>query len=57
MPLDAPSFEPKIRMDDWRRSVDELVAAADAAGAAQGDHIAALFLKDTAIPFVPVPLT
>jgi len=55
MRLDAPSFEPKIRMDDWRRSVDELVPAANAAAAAQGDQIAAMFLRDPVIPFAPVP--
>jgi patatin-like phospholipase/acyl hydrolase len=54
MRLDAPSFEPKIRMDDWRRSVAELVPAANAAGAAQGDQIAAMFLRDPVVPFVPV---
>jgi patatin-like phospholipase/acyl hydrolase len=55
MRLDAPSFEPKIRMDDWRRSADELVPAANVAFAAQGDQIAAMFLRDAAILFVPVP--
>jgi hypothetical protein len=49
------NFEPKIRMDDWRRSVDELVPAANAAAAAQGDQIAAMFLRDPVIPFAPVP--
>jgi uncharacterized protein len=53
--LDAPTFEPKIRMDDWRRSVAELVPAADAAVASQGDRIAAMFLKEVAVPFVAVP--
>jgi uncharacterized protein len=54
--LDAPSFEPKIRMDDWQRSVAELVPAADAAAAAQADQIATMFLREPAAPFVPVPL-
>jgi patatin-like phospholipase/acyl hydrolase len=55
MRLDAPSFEPKIRMDDWRRSVAELVPNANAAVAAQGDQIASMFLRERTIPFVPVP--
>ena len=55
MRVDAPTFTPTIRMDDWRRSVDELVPAAHAALAAKGDEIAAMFLKETAEPFVPVP--
>jgi patatin-like phospholipase/acyl hydrolase len=55
MRLDAPSFEPKIRMDDWRRSVAELVPAANAATASHGDQIAVMFLRDPVIPFVPVP--
>jgi len=54
--LDAPSFEPKIRMDDWRRSIDELVPAANMAGAAQGDQIAVMFLREPTVPFVPVPV-
>jgi hypothetical protein len=43
-------------MDDWRRSVDELVPAADVALGAKGDEIAAKFLKDSAEPFVPAPV-
>jgi predicted acylesterase/phospholipase RssA len=53
--LDAPTFEPKIQMDDWRRSVAELVPAADAAVANEGDRIAAMFLKEVAVSFVAVP--
>jgi hypothetical protein len=53
--LDAPTFEPKIRMDDWRRSVAELVPAADAAVANKGEEIAPMFLHKLAMPFVPVP--
>ncbi|MDI3469855.1 MAG: hypothetical protein OJF62_001918 [Pseudolabrys sp.] len=52
--LDAPIFEPKIPMDDWQRSVAEFVPAADAAIIRQGEQIAAMFLKDTAAPFVPI---
>ena len=53
--VDAPTFTPAIRMDDWRRSVAELVPAADAVLRDKADQIAALFLKQPAEPFVPVP--
>jgi uncharacterized protein len=52
--LDAPTFEPVLRMDDWRRSVDELVPAGERAVAAQGKQIASTFLADPAIPYAPV---
>jgi uncharacterized protein len=55
--LDAPPFEPKIRMDDWERSVAELVPAADAALANKSEDIAAIFLKGLAMPFVPTPIS
>jgi uncharacterized protein len=57
MRLDPPAFNPAIQMDDWRRSVAELVPAGDAGVAAQGDRIEAIFLQDTAMPFVPVPVS
>jgi hypothetical protein len=50
--LDAPTFEPKIRMDDWRRSVAELVPAADTETANKGDEIAQKVLQQLAMPFV-----
>lgn len=53
--LDAPTFEPKIRLDDWRRSADKLVPAAKAAVDGQGERIAEMFLKETVLPFVPSP--
>jgi uncharacterized protein len=53
--VDAPEFQPRIRMDDWRRSVAQLVPAADAAVATHGEQIAAMFLKEEAASFVPVP--
>ncbi len=40
---------------DWRRSVAELVPAADAVLRDKADQIAALFLEQPAEPFVPVP--
>jgi patatin-like phospholipase/acyl hydrolase len=55
--LDPPSFEPKIRMDDWSRSVAELLPAAEQALSMHGDQIAATFLQELSIPFVPVPIT
>jgi uncharacterized protein len=54
--LDAPTFEPALRMDDWRGSVDKLVPAAEQAIAAQGEKIASMFLRDPAIPYVPVAM-
>jgi hypothetical protein len=53
--LDAPTFEPKIGMDDWRRSVAKLIPAANAAVTQTGSQIAAMFLKEQAEAFVPVP--
>jgi patatin-like phospholipase len=53
--LDPPTFEPKILLDDWRRSVAELIPAADAIVADHGEHIAAMFLGEAAAPFVAVP--
>ncbi len=54
--FDAPTFEPKRRTDDWRRSVLELVPAADRTVATHGAAIAATLLTQTAMPFVPVPV-
>ena len=55
MRLDAPTFTPTIRIDDWKRSVAELVPAAETTVAAHGERIATMFLKEPAMPFVPVP--
>src|SRR5258706_576082 len=44
--LDAPQFEPTLRMNDWRRSVSELMPAADRAIATHGSKVAAMFLGD-----------
>jgi patatin-like phospholipase/acyl hydrolase len=52
--IDAPTFEPKIRMDDWRRSVGELIPAGDTAIRTHGERIAAIFLKERAQPFEAV---
>jgi patatin-like phospholipase/acyl hydrolase len=53
--IDAPTFEPKIRIDDWQRSVNELVPAADTAISNTGELVANLFLREQARPFLPVP--
>jgi uncharacterized protein len=55
--LDAPTFEPTLRMDDWRRSVSELMPAADRAVATHGSKVAAMFLGDPAIPYIPTPMS
>lgn len=54
MRIAPPTFEPAIRMDDWRRSAAELVPAAEWAPSADGERIAATFLKEPVLPFVPV---
>ena len=53
--IDPPTFTPTIRMDDWRRSVAELVPAAETTVAAHGERIATMFLKEPTMPFVPAP--
>ena len=50
--IEPPTFQAPIRMDDWRRSVEELVPAADQALLACGDRVAELFLGAVAAPFV-----
>jgi patatin-like phospholipase/acyl hydrolase len=53
--IDAPTNEQKIALDDWKRSVAELVPAAVVTVEKNGDLIAANFLKEPATPFVPSP--
>jgi hypothetical protein len=53
--IDAPTNEQKIAMDDWRRSVRELVPAAQTSVDAHGDGIAARFLTDCAPTYTPCP--
>lgn len=53
--LDAPTNEKQIALDDWRRSVDELVPAAIQSMKATGDRIASQFLMVLAHPYVPCP--
>ncbi len=54
MRIDPPEIEPKIRMDDWRRSCSELVPAGEQALAENGQHIADMFLREPAMPYVPI---
>ena len=49
MRLDAPVSKQSIRMDDRRRSVAELMPAAEKVVAAQGEQIAPMFLKEPAL--------
>jgi patatin-like phospholipase/acyl hydrolase len=51
--IDAPTFTPRLRMDDWRRSVEVLPPVAIAAVDQLGDAIAAKFLASEASLFVP----
>jgi patatin-like phospholipase/acyl hydrolase len=51
--LDAPTFEPKLRMDDWRRSVQELIPAAERAVGEHGERLAAQFLRSPAAQYAP----
>jgi uncharacterized protein len=53
--IDAPTNEQKIAMDDWKRSVSELVPAALASVEASGDGIAARFLAEPAGAYTPSP--
>jgi hypothetical protein len=53
--IDAPTFEPKLRMDDWKRSVQELLPAARRAVDEHGDHMARLLLTERATKFIPEP--
>lgn len=55
--MDAPTFKPRLSMDDWRRSVVELVPAAEDALAREGDRIAELFLSDRAAPYFAAPIS
>jgi patatin-like phospholipase/acyl hydrolase len=48
-----PDFEIPIRLDDWRRSVAELVPAAEHVLYSDGDRIAKMFLKESVEPYIP----
>jgi hypothetical protein len=53
--VDAPTNERKIAMDDWKRSVAELVPAARASVDVSGDGIATKFLATPAEAYMPCP--
>ena len=55
--MDAPTFKPRLRMDDWHRSVTELVPAAEDALSREGERIAQLFLSDRAAPYFAAPIS
>ncbi len=52
--IDAPTTDTKIEMDDWRRAVDELPGAAEAAIEEMGPEVAARFLHEPAVPYEPM---
>ena len=52
--IDAPTTEAKIEMDDWRRAVEELPGAAEAAIDEMGREVAARFLHEPAVPYEPM---
>jgi len=53
--IDAPTNECKIAMDDWKRSVAELIPSAHAKVDVSGDAIAAKFLATPAEAYIPCP--
>jgi patatin-like phospholipase/acyl hydrolase len=55
--LDAPAFDPKIRLDDWPRSVTELVPVARKVIESQGEPISAMFLQERAAEYVPADVS
>ena len=55
--IDPPNFLPAIKLDDWQRSVDELLPAAIAQLAPHDTRIKELFLTEHADPFIPCPIT
>jgi uncharacterized protein len=50
--LDAPTFTPRMRLDDWDRSARELPPAARTAVDEHGERVEA-FLQEPAAPFTP----
>ena len=56
MRIDAPTNESKIAMDDCSRAIAELVPAAEASAAKQGEKVARVFLAEPAAPYEPVPV-
>ena len=52
--IDAPTTEAKIEMDDWRRAVEELPGAAEAAVYEMGPEVVSRFLFEPATPYMPM---
>jgi uncharacterized protein len=55
--IDPPPTPRPILLDDFRRSLDELVPAARKTTDEQGERIASIFLKESALPYVPTPIS
>ena len=54
--IDPPSIAPPILLDDFGRSLTELVPAAKAAAERNGSELAEIFFGSEASTYVPVPL-
>jgi uncharacterized protein len=54
--IDPPSNEVPIALDDWRRSVDELIPAAMGSVNQEGSRLAEIFLKEPAATYTAVPI-
>jgi patatin-like phospholipase/acyl hydrolase len=52
--IDAPSFTPRLELDDWKRSVELLIPAAEHALAEKAAEIQKRFLLTMTEPFIPV---
>ena len=52
--VDAPALNDQIKLDDWSRASEELPAAANAALAVKGQHVAETFLSEPAVPYAPI---
>ena len=55
--IDAPVRKRKIQMDDWKRAVNELPGAAEAALDEMGPAVASAFLSEPAAPYIPNSVT
>lgn len=52
--INPPDFEPKIRMDDWRRACDELIPAAEQIVGSVGNQLAETFFGELAAECTPI---
>jgi hypothetical protein len=53
--IDSPEITPSIKLDDWQRSIRELLPTATSQLAPHHNRISAMFLGSQVDPFVPVP--